>query len=73
MISAAINAIQGTTIFTKRYTRAGINQVGWRIQGPDGSDETFYLDDVIFCEISRPEAKQREGKRIFSIFCRNCL
>ncbi len=24
------------------------NQIGWRIQGPDAQDETFYLDDVIF-------------------------
>lgn len=23
------------------------NQIGWRIQGPDGHDERFYLDDVI--------------------------
>ncbi len=23
------------------------NQIGWRIQGPNGQDETFYLDDVI--------------------------
>lgn len=23
------------------------NQIGWRIQGPDGQDERFYLDDVI--------------------------
>ncbi|MDJ1473642.1 IPT/TIG domain-containing protein [Xanthocytophaga flava] len=23
------------------------NQIGWRIQGPDGKDERFYLDDVI--------------------------
>jgi hypothetical protein len=23
-------------------------QLGWRIQGPDGADERFYLDDVIF-------------------------
>lgn len=23
------------------------NQIGWRIKGPDGSDETFYLDDVL--------------------------
>jgi len=23
------------------------NQIGWRIQGPSGQDETFYLDDVI--------------------------
>ncbi|RYD87123.1 MAG: cell shape determination protein CcmA [Sphingobacteriales bacterium] len=24
------------------------NQLGWRIQGPDGADETFYLDDAAF-------------------------
>lgn len=24
------------------------NQIGWRIQGPDTQDETFYVDDVIF-------------------------
>jgi hypothetical protein len=24
------------------------NQIGWRIQGPDAQDETFYVDDVIF-------------------------
>jgi hypothetical protein len=24
------------------------NQIGWRIQGPDGGDQRFYLDDVIF-------------------------
>ncbi|MDJ1485563.1 cell shape determination protein CcmA [Cytophagaceae bacterium YF14B1] len=24
------------------------NQIGWRIQGPDSQDETFYIDDVIF-------------------------
>lgn len=24
------------------------NQIGWRIQGPDGADQRFYLDDVIF-------------------------
>lgn len=23
------------------------NQIGWRIQGPDDQDETFYIDDVI--------------------------
>lgn len=26
---------------------SSFNQLGWRIQGPDGQDETFYLDDVI--------------------------
>lgn len=29
-------------------TAATFNQIGWRIQGPDGVDETFYMDDVIF-------------------------
>lgn len=29
-------------------TGAEFNQIGWRIQGPDGGDERFYLDDVIF-------------------------
>jgi hypothetical protein len=24
------------------------NQLGWRIQGPNGADQRFYLDDVIF-------------------------
>lgn len=24
------------------------NQLGWRIKGPNGQDETFYVDDVIF-------------------------
>lgn len=24
------------------------NQIGWRIQGPEGADQRFYLDDVIF-------------------------
>lgn len=28
-------------------TGSAFNQIGWRIQGPDGQDETFYLDDVI--------------------------
>lgn len=28
-------------------TAAEWNQIGWRIQGPDGQDERFYLDDVI--------------------------
>ncbi len=28
-------------------TGPAFNQIGWRIQGPDGQDETFYLDDVI--------------------------
>ncbi len=28
-------------------TGTAFNQIGWRIQGPDGQDETFYLDDVI--------------------------
>lgn len=29
-------------------TGTAFNQLGWRIQGPDGGDERFYLDDVIF-------------------------
>ncbi len=29
-------------------TATSFNQLGWRIQGPNGQDETFYLDDVIF-------------------------
>lgn len=29
-------------------TGTTFNQLGWRIQGPNGSDETIYLDDVIF-------------------------
>lgn len=29
-------------------TGTTFNQLGWRIQGPDGADETIYLDDVIF-------------------------
>lgn len=28
-------------------TAAQWNQIGWRIQGPDGKDERFYLDDVM--------------------------
>lgn len=28
-------------------TGTTFNQIGWRIQGPGGQDETFYLDDVI--------------------------
>jgi hypothetical protein len=28
-------------------TGSAWNQIGWRIQGPSGQDETFYLDDVI--------------------------
>jgi len=29
-------------------TSTAFNQIGWRIQGPETQDETFYLDDVIF-------------------------
>lgn len=29
-------------------TGNSFNQIGWRIKGPEGQDETFYLDDVIF-------------------------
>lgn len=29
-------------------TATAFNQIGWRIQGPETQDETFYLDDVIF-------------------------
>ena len=29
-------------------TGNSFNQLGWRIQGPEGQDETFYLDDVMF-------------------------
>lgn len=28
-------------------TATTFNQLGWRIQGPNGQDETFYLDDVM--------------------------
>ncbi len=28
-------------------TGTAFNQIGWRIQGPNGQDETFYLDDVM--------------------------
>lgn len=28
-------------------TSPTFNQLGWRIQGPNGQDETFYLDDVM--------------------------
>lgn len=29
-------------------TATEFNQIGWRIQGPETKDETFYLDDVMF-------------------------
>ncbi len=29
-------------------TGTSFNQIGWRIQGPNGDDQTFYLDDVMF-------------------------
>ncbi|HKG07263.1 MAG TPA: IPT/TIG domain-containing protein [Pedobacter sp.] len=29
-------------------TSTAFNQIGWRIQGPETQDETFYLDDVMF-------------------------
>lgn len=29
-------------------TGSAWNQIGWRIQGPSGQNETFYLDDVMF-------------------------
>lgn len=29
-------------------TGTAFNQIGWRIKGPDGGDERFYLDDIIF-------------------------
>jgi hypothetical protein len=28
-------------------TGEAFNQIGWRIQGPDGKDERFYIDDLI--------------------------
>ncbi|MEY4541102.1 MAG: hypothetical protein RLZZ306_2859, partial [Bacteroidota bacterium] len=29
-------------------TGTSFNQIGWRIKGPDGGDERFYIDDLIF-------------------------
>jgi hypothetical protein len=29
-------------------TGTSFNQIGWRIKGPDASDERFYIDDLIF-------------------------
>jgi hypothetical protein len=38
--------VSSLKIFGENNTTAW-NQIGWRIQGPDDQDETFYIDDVI--------------------------